>query len=132
MTVDPSAQAFTAQGIYRRGVACTFQRLSGFPPNPVVVAYSAAVVASIHTAIADTQETARTGYSASSEGSVSQDDRLVIVMAADLAAQGFPFPPAKDDRIVVTATGDKFNVTKVDLYKRDLAGAIELTVTGIA
>ena len=127
--IDPSAQAFTAQGVYRVGIAVTFQRLTGFAPD--VVTISAGVIAKVSLVTADSEESSRTGYSSRQVGSISHNDRQVVVMAADLAAEGFPLPVAEGDKIVIASTEDKFSVTRVDNYKRAMAGAIELIATGV-
>lgn len=126
--IDPSAQAFTEQAVQLVGVAVTFQRLTGYSPNVTMI--SAPVTAIVRMMIADTEEESRTGYSASQPGSISQEDRQVIVMGADLSAAGFPLPIVKGDKVIVTETGEEFDVTRVDLYKRLYAGAIELYATG--
>jgi hypothetical protein len=74
---------------------------------------------------------AQAGLGASTPGAVPQDDRLVIVMADDLAAAAFPLPVAKGDLIVLSLSAEQLMVTRVDPYKRAFAGAIELTAAGI-
>lgn len=126
---DASTQAAYEEAIGVAGVPVTFLRLAGVAPH--VTTTSAAVTAVVRNVLADTTAEAETGYGASQPGSVSQDDRLVIVLAADLAAAGFPLPVVKGDKIMA-ATGDKFQVTKVDAFKRAFAGALELTAVGVA
>lgn len=126
--IDPSAEAFTREGIALRGVAVTFQRISGTAPR--TFKFSADVVASIESASPDTEEVARTGYSARSPGAISQNDRNVIVMACDLKAARFPLPLRKGDKLIVKSTADRFTVARVDALKRAFSGAIELVVTG--
>lgn len=123
--------AFAELGVQLAGVAVTFNRISGYAPNVTVIA-SASINAIVRAVTADTTEVAATGYSASQVGSISQDDRLVIVMAADLTAAGFPLPVMKGDQVVLPATSETLEVTKVDPYKRALTGAIEVTVTGVS
>ncbi len=126
--VDPSAQAFTRQGIMLVGVQVTFERVTGFAPNAMTI--SATVTAKVMKYALDTVSVAETGYSASKPGSIRQGDREVLVMAADLAAQNFPLPIRKNDRVVVVETGDTLNVIAVDANKRAMAGCIELDVAG--
>ena len=55
----------------------------------------------------------------------------ILVMAADLAAAGFPLPLQKGDRVVLQAAdetppaGEVLVLTRVDAQKRKLAGCIE-------
>jgi hypothetical protein len=129
--VDPAAAAFTAKGVCRAGVPVTIVRLIGSAPNVTTV--STDVIAIVRNVIADTQEQAQTNYSASKPGAITQDDRLVILMASDLAAAGFPLPVIKGDRVVLDPTTlETVEVTKADRFKRAFAGAIELTVTGVS
>jgi hypothetical protein len=128
--VDPSAAAFTAAGIYRAGVPVTIQRASGVAPNVTVI--SAAITAIVRNVTPDTTEVAQNGVGASEPGSISQDDRLLIVMAQDLAAAAFPLPVVKGDLVTLSDSTEILNVARVDPYKRAMAGAIELTVTGVS
>jgi hypothetical protein len=128
---DPAAQAFTAAGVYRAGVAVTFVRLSGYAPAVTTVA-SANVTAIVRTVVNDTTEVAETGYSASQPGSISQDDRLVIVMAQDLTAAGFPLPVLKGDQVVLPSTSETLEVTRVDPYLGALRGTVNVYVTGVS
>jgi hypothetical protein len=128
--VDPAAQAFAAQGVYRAGVAVTFLRTEGVSPN--VITTSAAVTAILRGVLADPTEEAQTGYSGSQVGAITQDDRQCIVVAADLCNAGFPLPVAKGDKIVETTSGEKFTITRVDAYKRALSGTIEIVCVGVA
>jgi hypothetical protein len=124
---DPALQAFTAQGVYRAGVAVTFQRLTAAG----VVTASAQVTALVRNALADTTGPAEAGYSTSKPDAITQEDRQIIVMSADLAALGFPLPLQKTDRVLIPdATGEVCEVIRIDPYKRALAGAIEIVATG--
>ena len=128
--IDPSAQAFTAAGIERSGVAVTFQRLSGFTPN--VFTFSADVKAIVSMDRDDGQEVGQTGYSSRKPGTITQDSRDLIVMASALVAARFPLPLRKHDRVILAMTGEKFSVIHVNAYKRALSGAIELTIVGVS
>jgi hypothetical protein len=129
VTLDASAQAATARDIYHVGVSCGFSRLVGTAPS--ISTTSATVTAIVREASSNTEEVGRTGRSARDPGSLSQDDRHVIVMAADLATAGFPLPVKKGDKIAPAGTTDVFTVSRVDPYKRAMAGAIEITATGV-
>ena len=125
---DPGAHALFATGIRTLGVPVTFQRLIGAAPN--VTTISANVTAIIRTAVPDTTTVAETGLGASSPDAITQEDRQVLVMAGDLTAAGFPLPLVKTDRLTVIATGDTFEITRVDSYKRAISGAIEAFAAG--
>ncbi len=53
-------------------------------------------------------------------------------MIEDLAQARFPLPVQKNDNIILSSTGEKLNVTRVDMQKRAFAGAIELAAAGVA
>lgn len=125
---DPSATAFTRQGILLVGVPVTFERVQGFAPNVVII--SASVVAKVMKYSLDTVTVAETGYSASKPGAIRQGDREVLVMADDLSAAGFPLPVLKSDRIVLP-TGDVLNIISVDANKRAMAACIEIDAAGV-
>lgn len=123
--------AFAKLGVQLAGVPVIFNRISGYAPNVTTVA-SASITAIVRMMTPDSTAVAETGYSAHNAGSISQDDRLVIVMADDLTAADFPLPVMKGDRVVLSATSEEFEVTKVDPYKRALTGAIEVTIAGVS
>ena len=125
---DPSAEAFTRQGILLVGIPVRFERVIGFAPNATTI--SATVTAKVMKYALDTVTVAETGYPASKQGAIRQGDREVLVMAADLAAQGFPLPVLKSDRIIL-ATGDTLSIIAVDANKRALAGCIEIDAAGV-
>jgi hypothetical protein len=133
--LDPSAQAFTRQGIYLVGEAVTFQRAVGQPPN-VTLAGVTTVTAKVMTYAPDTTQQAATGYSASQIGNVTIGDRTIFVMSDDLAGGGFPLPVQKGDQVLlndpVVGTGERLVVTQVDMAKRGFAGCIELKAIGAA
>ena len=100
--MNASAVAFTRAGVYRVGVACTFQRLVGSPPSVTLSpAGGARVTAVVRNYLPDTTQESATGYSASQVGSISQGDRQILVMADDLAAAGFVLPVRKGDQVLV-------------------------------
>jgi hypothetical protein len=125
--IDPSAQAFTRQGIMLVGIPVTFERVTGYAPNVVIV--SATVTAKVMKYALDTVTVAETGYSASKPGAIRQGDRQILVMADDLAAAGFPLPVLKSDRVLVP--GDTINIITVDANKRAMAGCIEIEAAGV-
>ena len=100
--MNASAVAFTRAGVYRVGVACTFQRLVGSPPSVTLSpAGGARVTAVVRNYLPDTTQELASGYSASQVGSISQGDRQILVMADDLAAAGFVLPVRKGDQVLV-------------------------------
>ena len=128
--VDANIQASTSRAVQRVGQPVTFQRVVGYAPNAVT--FSAAVVAVIHGVTPDTVAARGTGYGSAQIGGMSQDERQFLVMNADLAALGFPLPVQKGDKIIIGATGEKLNITRVDAAKRYIAGATEGFGTGVA
>ena len=128
---DISTIAAYREAMAVNGVAVTIQRVSGYAPNVTTLA-SVAVQAIVRNVTMDTTQTAQAGLSASSPGAIPQDDRLLIVLADDLAAADFPLPVAKGDLIVLALSAEQLQVTRVDPYKRALAGAIEITAAGIS
>ncbi|MEJ0093403.1 MAG: hypothetical protein WDN46_08190 [Methylocella sp.] len=128
--ISLSAQAAHRRGIAQRGEEVIFQRISGVAPRTVT--FSAVVSAMVANYQPDGQDPARAGYGASQPGSITQGDRQVIVMIEDLAQARFPLPVQKNDNIILSSTGEKLNVTRVDMQKRAFAGAIELGAAGVA
>jgi hypothetical protein len=126
--IDASAEAFTRLGIRMVGIPVRFERVTGYAPN--VVTTSATVIAKVMKYALDTVTVSETGYPASKQGAIRQGDREVLVMAADLAAEGFPLPVLKSDRIVL-ATGDTLLIIAVDANKRAMAGCIEIDAAGV-
>lgn len=127
--INPSAQAFLEQSIDQVGVMVTISRLVGFAPNVTTV--SATIKAKVDRVAPNTTAPARDGLSASAEGSVSQDDRTVLLMDKALCASGFPVPIIKGDKVALPQKADVFDVTLVDPYTRAIAGGVTLTVTGV-
>jgi putative lipoic acid-binding regulatory protein len=122
---NPAAmQAAHARAIHATGQPVTFQRKAlGAAPQT----FTASVVAIVRNAMpAATNE----GYSGK-PGSVTEAGRQVLVMKADLAAEGFPMPVKKGDRIQIAEAGEWLQVEQVDNAKRFLAGCVELTAKGI-
>src|SRR5579872_1031467 len=121
---------------YRRGFAragseqVTFKRVEGFAPNAVTITATVSAIVRLYTP--DIAEPRQLGYSTSRVGGISEGDRLIIVMAADLAAQKFPLPLRKNDKAILSSNGDELNVVAVDASKRSAAGAIEVKAAGVA
>jgi hypothetical protein len=128
-TIDNNMQAAHRRAINKYGQQITMQRLTGEAPN--VTAQSAVVTAIVKSMPPDTSAPAQEGYGSSSLGGITQTDRMVIVMATDLAAAGFPVPVQKNDKIILSTTGEKLDVTRVDGEKRSQAGAIEIFAAGV-
>jgi hypothetical protein len=128
---DPSAVAAYRTALAVAGVAVTVQRVAGVTPNVTTFA-AAAVTAVVRLVVSDANAVSHAGLSASMMGAIDQADRLVILLADDLAVAGFPLPVANGDQIVLPESTEILNVTRVDPYKRALAGAIELYATGVS
>lgn len=129
-TINLNMQSAHERAIGQFGQAVTVQRLTGAAPN-VTVAASATVQAIVKMMQPDTAEPAQTGYPSSGLGGITQTDRMLILMASDLIAAGFPVPVQKNDKIILSTTGEKLNVTRVDGEKRSQAGAVELYAGGV-
>lgn len=132
---DTGAVAGYRRAIARAGITVTFQRWAGAAPNRQLVS-SATVTAVVRDYQPDTTAEARTGLAASKQGAITEGDRFIIVLADDLAAQRYPLPVLKNDRIQLPSPasgieGDYLNVTEVDPFKRAMAGAIELKASGV-
>jgi hypothetical protein len=128
---DPSAVAAYRDAFAINGVTVSVQRVAGYAPNVTTVA-SASVTAIVRQMAPDGTAVSQAGLSASLMGAISQEDRLVIVLADDLSAAGFPTPVVKGDQIVLPESSEILNISRVDPYKRALAGAIELYAAGVS
>lgn len=124
---DQNAKAAYRRALHRAGQDVTVQRWTGQAPNRTVT--QATVKAFVQKDMADFRAVARTDYSSSKQGAITQDDIHVLLLADDLADQGFPLPVQKDDKVVVQ--GKTLNVDIADPNTRIFAGAIDLTVTGV-
>jgi hypothetical protein len=130
---DQSLQARTASAIYGRGQSVTFSRWTGAPPNRTQnPSGGATVTAMVATYQPDGAAASAAGYGVSQVGSITEGDRFLIVMAADLTAAEFPLPVQKGDQIALSLTGETVTVTRADPHKRAIAGAIEVWVVGVA
>jgi len=123
--IDPRHQAMTRRALYRAAANAqvTFQRVTGAAPNVTIA--SATVCALVRNYLPAGGAVAQQGFSASKVGAITIGERSFLVMADDLAEQGFPLPLRKSDNILAGDTGEKLVITRVDPYKRALAGAIE-------
>lgn len=128
-TINNNMQAAHRRAINTFGQSITVQRLSGEAPN--VTAVSAVVQAIVKTATPDTTAPGEQGYSSSALGGITQTDRMILVMATDLANASFPVPVQKNDKVILSTTGEKLDVTRVDGEKRSQAGAIELWAAAV-
>lgn len=130
--IDPAINAAYARAFARLGVAVsvTFKRATGFAPGAVTT-QTATVMAVVRDYNPDTTSVAQTGYAATKIGAITEGDRVIIVMATDLANAAFPLPLKKNDKIIIVDTGDELNIVDVDAYKRAAAGAIELKAAGV-
>lgn len=130
MTWNPNAAAALERAISEVGVAVQIQRRFGQPPSATT--FTAVVQAIVMNVLTDGTAESQAGYAASQMGAISQDDRMVILTAHDLKKARFPLPVQKGDWVILPLTNDTYSVTKIDPYKREIAGAIELTITGVA
>src|ERR1700676_1342592 len=130
---DPAIVAAYRRAFARLGLAIsvTFKRETGFAPNPVTTV-TANVTAIVRDYAPDPTSPRQEGYPSTRMGAITEGDRMVIVMASDLQAAGFPLPIRKNDRVVIVDTGDELNIVDVDAYKRATAGAIELKAASVA
>ena len=126
---DPSIVAAYRRGLARDGQSVTVQRVNGIAPRTALV--SATVVAKVSGNSPDIKAASRTGYNASEAGSITQGDRAIVLLEADLAVQRFPLPVQKGDNIILDATGEKLNVIEVDAGSRHLAGALDIKASGV-
>lgn len=127
--VDSSAQAALRNMIAQIGESVVFQRLYGFDASTTII--SANVTARVRGYTPESTEVSQTGYGASQVGALTQTDRIVIVVADDLAAAGFPLPVLKNDKVIL-ADGTKATVTMVDAHQRSTSGGIVMRVSEIA
>ena len=127
--VDLSAQSALRNMIAQIGESVTFQRIVGFAPNVTITQVT--INARVRGYGPDRTAPSQEGYSASQEGAITQTDRIVIVVAADLAAAGFPMPVKKNDKVIL-ADGTKANVELVDPHQRSTSGGIVMRVSEVA
>jgi hypothetical protein len=127
---DPNVVASYRRAIGRAGVPVSFERYAGQPPNRVL-ASSSSVTAIVRDYAPDGAAVDRMGYGPGRVGAITEGDRMVIVLAADLAAQRYPLPIEKHDKVRRLDNGDLLDITEVDPFKRTLAGAIELKAAGV-
>lgn len=125
--VDPVA--FTAQGVAIAGVPVVYARNTGLAPN--VVTTTASLTAIVRTVAPDATSMTQAGASPP-RAALNQDQRLLIVMAADLAAAGIALPTQRGDTVTIPATGETLNVTRADPYKRALTGTVEIYASAIS
>jgi hypothetical protein len=126
---NPSAAAAIERAIERIGVSIQIQRTWGEPPSAYT--FTVTVDAIVQNVQPDGTAEGQAGLASSQMGAISQNDRLIILTAHSLWQSRFPLPVQKGDWIFLPLTSENFSVTKVDPYKREMAGAIELTATGV-
>lgn len=128
MTADPSIVAAYRSGFARRAKPVKVTRVTGVAPN--AVPFSVVVSAIVSNYTPDTTVVEQTGYATSKMGAITQGDRIVLLMGADLRDKGFPLPMQKHDKIELDG-GDVLDVVEIDAEKRALADAIELKAVGV-
>ena len=126
--VEAALQTSHGRAIARRGVPVTFRRISGSPPN--ATALNVVVTAIVMTILPDQLSSAKSGYAEAQVGAMTQKGRRILVLASDLSGGGFPLPVKENDTILL-ADGRRLNVTTVDAETRALAGAIDITASGV-
>lgn len=119
--IDPNAVAGYREAIAVRGEAVTFRRKTGQAPN--VQEFDAPVMA-----IVMNYQVQPDVMPVMPEGGVTLGDKMIIVLAADLADKNFPLPLRKNDKALVQ--GEWLNVETLDPSKRGIAGAIEVHAKG--
>lgn len=122
--------AFYKRAIARRGRDVKFRRV--VPGSPEAQVTDVVVRAIVTRMAPDTIASIRQGRSEREVGGLRNFDRQVIVMADDLAGQGFPLPVQTDDALFLDPDTNKrkLAISQVDPETRALAGAIELLATG--
>lgn len=123
--VDLSAQAAYRRAIARRGESVTFQRISGQAPNRTILPAPAGATVDC---MVMNYMAAGDVMAVQPEGGISLGDRMIIVLADDLAHAGFPLPLRKNDKALVQ--GELLNIENLDPSKRGIAGAIEIHAKG--
>ena len=133
--LDPNAVAGYRRALARRGQTVLVRRISGDDANSVRIdAQVAAIVMDYQpkTPVAEIKP----------EGGITLGARNVIVLEADLSAKRFPLPVTKNDKVVVNLNpaalgtgadnGDQeLNIVAVDMFKRGIAGAIDIVAEGV-
>lgn len=128
--IDESARAFWREAIERVGVPIVLSRAFGYAPN--VTTFSVNLRAKVLLAAPDGSAASQQGLGAGGAGAVTETDRSVIVMAEELYRSRFPLPVKKGDLVTLPETTEQLTVTQVDPYLMAIAGAIKLTVAGVA
>ena len=127
---DPAAQGAYYAALFTRGIPVILQRPVGFAP---AVTYSSTVALNAFVLNVTPDGGAdNANLSAAPQGAITQNDRLVIVMAKDLTNSGFTLPVVKGDQIVLPDSSEILNIVRVDPYKRAFAGAIEFLCAGVS
>lgn len=127
---NQSARAFWREAIDRVGVPILLTRVMGYAP--ATQTFSVNLRARVALATSDSSAPAQQGLSAGGAGAVTETDRTAIVMAQELSRSRFPLPVQKGDLVTLPETSEQFTVTLVDPYTLAIAGAIKLTIAGVA
>jgi head-tail adaptor len=122
-TVDMRLQTMTRRMIAKAsgGAQVTFQRSVGLAPNITIV--SATVTALVKSAQPGGDAQKEAGYAG--RGAPITTAREILVMADDLATQGFSLPLEMNDSALIIDTGERLKIIRVDMSKRAIAGCIE-------
>ena len=111
---NPSAAALLERAIERVGTQIQIQRKWGQPPSAYT--FTVSIPAIVQNAQPDGTAERQAGLASSQMGAISQNDRLVILMATALQSARVPLPVQKGDVVILPLTGDTFSVTKIDPY----------------
>jgi hypothetical protein len=122
MNVNRAAQAGYRRALVARGVPVKFRRVTGAAPN--TQSFFADVAA-----IVLTETAAKAEGTFALAGEMAENDRLLIVVADDLAHKRFPLPLVEGDQVLLL--GEWTNLVKVDPLSRAFAGAIVAIAKGI-
>lgn len=123
---DRNAQAAYRRMLDRIGQQVTFRRVIGQAPNATTFD---ATVSAVFRAYVPSVAIGAGAHAAQ----ITEGLREFIVLEADLVAQGFPVPLAKNDRVILgfPDAPELFNITEVDYGTRNIAGAIAGKAVGV-
>lgn len=142
--LSPSALAGYRRAMAVRGRWVIVRRVSGDAPN---LARFDAIVQAVIAGRSNEPDV----MTVRPEGGITQNAREIIVIEADLAAQRWPLPVQKNDKLVLLGIGatapgqpqitlpdgtpvyeiESLNVIAVDPYKREFGGAVEIAAEGV-
>lgn len=129
--IRPTWQAQHRKWIAQLGTLVTIKRITGIAPNTVTTpAAGATITAIVRNYLPDGLASSETGYAGGKIGGISEGNRQIIFMADELLAKGFPLPLQKNDRVILQGTGEVLSISRVDIFKRAVAGCVEAYAAG--